>query len=62
MSTSAEGDFRSRKSTIPSGMDVHGSIYTVSNFKYKRKGARPLISQELRKEPKKSGRELGSVP
>lgn len=38
MSTSAEGDFRSRKSTIPSGMDVHGSIYTVSNFKLQKEG------------------------
>lgn len=33
MSTSVEGDFQSRKSTISSGMDVPRSKYTISSIK-----------------------------
>lgn len=39
MSTFAEGDFRSKKSTIPSGMDKHESTYTLSDFKLHKEGS-----------------------
>jgi len=39
MSTFAEGDFWSKKSTIPSVMGVHWLTYTLSDFKLHKEGS-----------------------